>query len=145
MNRKIVASAISLFLFLGFTTSVSPASSVISGKACTKVNQTVVSLGIKYKCSKIKNRTVWVKISRVSVQTPSVTPTPTPTPSVIPTPTPTPMPAPTPSATPTPTPTPTPFEIKTFDDLAAHPESISYWAWLRSSLSLKNLQPPDQK
>ena len=49
-------------------------------------------------------------------------------------------PTPTPSPTPTPTPTvvPAPFEPKTLDDLILHPESISYWAWAKSSQQISS-------
>ncbi len=121
----LIALAFTLIPVVAFS-----AQKVTSGSTCKILNQKITYLIRTYTCIKTGKKIVWNKGVLI------VRPTPTPTPMPTPTPTPTPAPAPTPTATPAPTPTqteaPLPPEPKTFDDLVAHPEAISYWAWKKS-------------
>lgn len=106
---------LSLFLLAAATTPASGAV-VKPGATCSKVGSVVVQGSLKYKCVNSGKKKVWDKGTRVA---------PIPTAS------------PTPSASPTPTATPEPFEPTSFDDLVSHPETISYWAWKKSSEQIK--------
>lgn len=118
---KFLRVLLSLFLIVAVT---APASGAVvkPGTTCSKVGSVVVQAGIKYKCVNSGKKKIWDKGSRVApTATASATPTATPT-SV---------------ASPTPNAMPEPYQPTSFDDLVSHPESISYWAWKKSSEQIR--------
>jgi hypothetical protein len=139
------ALAVVAIALIGGAVATPATAAIKAGSACTKLNQKMTSAGYTYTCIKSGKKLVWSK--GVKVVVPKPIPSPTPSPSQSPTAigdpvgaigsTPTPSATPTPSPTPTPTPSPTtdpvPVEPKTLDDLIAHPESVSYWAWKKSN------------
>ena len=88
------------------------AQKITPGSTCKVLNQKVVYQSKSYTCTKSGKKLVWNK--GVVVKKP--TPSPTPSPTVV----------------------PAPFEPKTLDDLILHPESISYWAWAKSSQQISS-------
>jgi hypothetical protein len=120
------------------------AQKITPGSTCKVYKQKVTHQNKVYTCVKSGKKLVWNK--GVAKPTPQPTPTaigdpagavggtPTPTPS----PTPSATSSPTPTLSPTPTVVPIPFEPKTLDDLILHPESISYWAWAKSSQQISS-------
>ena len=108
------------------------AQKITPGSACKAYKQKVTYQKKVYTCIKSGKKLIWNKgLAK---------PTPQPTPTAIG------DPAGAVGGTPTPTPSPTstqivvpvPFEPKTLDDLILHPESISYWAWVKSSQQISS-------
>ena len=118
MKRLKISLALALSLSLVFFSSQAIAA-VKPGSACKKLGATSTSVSTKYTCVQSGKKLIWNK--GVKIVKPVLAPTPTPSP----------IPSPTPS--PTPTQKPEPFQPTSFDDLIAHPESMSYWAWKNSS------------
>lgn len=107
-------------ILLAIISSSSAIAAVKNGGTCTKVGALSTSGGITFKCSLVLKKKVWVKNSKAIPSSPA---------SVI-----------NKTSTSTPTPSPTPFQPTSLDDLVAHPESMPYWAWKRSSDVIKSSQ-----
>ena len=141
MTRRYLHLCAALSLLIATTTPAIAATSIKPNAACSKLNLSVISAGVKYQCIKVGNKLIWKAQSKVA---PTPTPIPTSTPS--PTPTPTPSPTSTPKPTPAPTskPTPAPFKAKipitlpitqsgiiTFENVLNHVSEIPQVAWQR--------------
>lgn len=114
-----IALVISTITFL-----TSAVAAVKPGDACKKLGSTSVNGSLKFTCITSGKKLIWNKGSKVVSAI--ITPAPKATPSQ------------TPSPVATPTQVSEPFQPTTFDDLIAHPESMSYWAWKKSGTQIKN-------
>ena len=118
-------SRIRNFVVLAVALSVvtySASAAVKPGASCTKVGAKTISNGVNYTCIQSGKKKVWGKGVKVAKPAPTTSPTSDSSPAA--------------SATPSPSIAVEPAALNTFDDLVAHPEAISYWAWKKSSLQV---------
>ena len=115
MRSKALPTLI-LSLLLALTFPIHATAAIKAGATCKKLGLISTSGSLKYTCIAKGKKLVWSKGVKVLNPIPKGTPTPTSTPT----------------PTPTATQTPEPFQPTSLDDLIAHPESMSYWAWKKS-------------
>lgn len=121
---KALKSALAIILVVStLAFSASAIAAVKPGATCKKLGMTSTSGKIKFTCIASGKKLIWEKGSKIA------SPVSKPTSPVIVDP----MPTASPTPAVTPTQKPEPFQPTSFDDLIAHPESMSYWAWKKSS------------
>lgn len=120
LSTALVFSTLSFFSFA--EAAVKP------GDACKKLGSNSVSVNIKFTCIASGKKLIWNKGSKIA---PTIlAPAPKSTPSQ----------SPAPEATPTQA--PEPFEPASLQDLIAHPEAMSYWAWKKSASKIAQATEP---
>jgi hypothetical protein len=122
-SQTLIALALTVSTLAYATTAIA---AVKPGTVCKKVGSTSTSANMKYTCIKSGKKLIWNKGVLIPAPTPVVTPSASATPS----------------PSPSPTQTPEPFQPTSLDDLMAHPESMSYWAWKKSALKISSKTDP---
>jgi hypothetical protein len=116
-SHTLIALALTVASLAYATTAIA---AVKPGTVCKKAESTSTSGNMKYTCIKSGKKLIWNKGVLIPAPTPVVTPSASASPS----------------PSPSPTQTPEPFQPTSLDDLIAHPESMSYWAWKKSAAKI---------